>query len=132
MPEGDELRAARVARSRVLEDFFRLHIEEAQAHGAMAHKALEVADAAAPAVILLGSVVTTECPPSQTPEVQGYRPNPIPLPSVHTRMNRSRCPWVAAIPAAMASASLQTRAGTGRRVPNGADKVAWRLNPFAC
>src|ERR1700742_2900338 len=54
MPEADEVHAAGVTLLRGCEDFFRLHIEEAQAHGPVAHDAFEVASAAATAVSFFG------------------------------------------------------------------------------
>src|ERR1700722_14768330 len=54
MPVVDELAAALVALLRMGKHFFRLEDEEAQAHGAVAHDAFEMADAAATAELLLG------------------------------------------------------------------------------
>ena len=54
MPQIDKLAAALVALLGVGEDFFGLEVEEAHAHGAIAHDAFKVTDAAASAVALLG------------------------------------------------------------------------------
>src|SRR5579884_736996 len=80
-----------------------------------------------------GSVLTTECPPSHTPLLHGYRPNPTPFPSVHTRVSLFSTPREAAIPAAVASASLKILTGTLPRLSdNPASSAACRLNPFIC
>ena len=50
MPQLDELHTALVALLRILEHFVRLHVQEAQAHGALAHDAFQMAHAAAAAI----------------------------------------------------------------------------------
>src|SRR5437773_1932022 len=42
-----------------------------------------------PQKLSFASSVTTECPPSHTPSLAGYRPHPTPFPSVHTRATHS-------------------------------------------
>ncbi len=52
MPQLDELDATLVPFPRILEHLVRLHIQEAQPHGAVAHDALQMAHAAAAAIAL--------------------------------------------------------------------------------
>ena len=54
MPQVDEIAAAGIAFFGMRENFFGLEVEEAHAHGAIAHDALKMADAAAAAEALLG------------------------------------------------------------------------------
>ena len=54
VPQVDKVAAALVALFCLGEDFFRFEVEEAHAHGAVAHDAFEMADAAAAAVALFG------------------------------------------------------------------------------
>ena len=54
MPELQELAGAVISVAGGDEDFLWLHIQKSQAHGAVAHDAFEVSDAAATAVALLG------------------------------------------------------------------------------
>src|SRR5438445_6109113 len=57
----------------------------------------------------------------------------MPFPSVHTRVSWFSLPCVAAIPAAMASASLNTRTGTPAAFPpSEEDNAACNANPFTC
>ena len=54
MPEFAEIGSAGIAMARGGEDLLRLHIEEAEPHGAMSHDAFEVADTAAAAITFPG------------------------------------------------------------------------------
>src|SRR5260370_1644843 len=86
-----------------------------------------------PQKLSFGSSVTTVWPPSHTPSLAGYRPNPTPFPSVHTRVSWFSFPCVAAMPAAMASASLKTRTGTPAALPFSEEESApSSAKPFTC
>ena len=54
VPQVDKLAAALVALFRLGKDLFRLQVQEAHAHGAIAHDAFQMSNAAAAAVALLG------------------------------------------------------------------------------
>ena len=102
-----ELGAALVALLRGGEDLVRLQIQEAQAHGAMAHDAFQVPDAAAAAEFSLGSSETTMWPPSQTPSACGIAPEADAVAQGPDADQLSSWPRVAAMPAATASASFK-------------------------
>jgi hypothetical protein len=106
VPQVDELAAALVALLCVGKNLFRLEIEEAHAHGAVAHDAFKVADAAAAAVALFGVEGDGDVP--ALPHAFNVRPAAVADavadgPDAGELFER---PWVAATPAAMASASL--------------------------
>src|SRR5207247_2470988 len=52
MPEPYEIEAALIAQRGVIEDFVRLHVEKAEAHGAVSHDAFEVPHSTATAEFL--------------------------------------------------------------------------------
>src|SRR5579885_697215 len=80
-----------------------------------------------------GSRVTTKWPPSPGWSERGYRPKPTPSPRCQTRTRRSSWPRVAAMPAAMASASLSTDTGNVRPCrASAAESAVWRWNPLNC
>src|SRR6476646_8472589 len=54
MPQVDEFATALITIASIFKNFFRFKIEEAQAHGAMAHDALKMTQPAAAAVAFFG------------------------------------------------------------------------------
>src|SRR6266571_2404546 len=133
MAQLQKFRTACIAGARVFKHFFRFEIKEAHAHRAAAKNSFEMAFAAAAAETLFRVQCDHGVPPSHTPSLAGYRPKPMPLPSVHTRVSWCNLPCVAAMPAAMASASLKTRTGTPAALPlSEAESAACSANPFTC
>ena len=88
----NEVRAPAVACRSVGEHLFRFEIQEPLPHAPTADDAFEVADAAAAAVLLLRVQAHDDMSALPDAVCRGYRPNPTPLPSVHTRISVSRCP----------------------------------------
>src|SRR5580692_2041551 len=76
VPQVNKLATACVAVFGIGKDLFWLEIEKAQAHGAISHDALEMTDAAASAVALLGVERHRDVP--TLPHTLGVRPAPVP------------------------------------------------------
>src|SRR5215472_4109820 len=115
--EGHKLLTASVACVRIFKNFLGFEIEETLAHGGPAENSFEVPAAAAAAELFLRIQSDDRMAAFQIPSREGNRPKPMPLPSVHTRNNLFSVPLVAAMPAAIASASLKTRTGTPAVLP---------------